>query len=237
MADIENIAPATGTAAVRKPSSGSTSSKTVSGSGKRVGSTSGRKTLQTLQPSGKNQKLLVGADGVLRLGSSGSKEVKIYKDPEQPLTSTPERQPPVNKLVQASVAVTSVETQVEDKDTAQARADQILYGAEEDLPLEYWKDLAEKRREALETSLQENEELHTSLSLLEEENQRIQEEKETYKGLAEQAEELAKIINGVVSDSEDEKDEEEDDKNLDDKKENMNERLTDEEENPGDDEK
>ena len=34
---------------------------------------------------------------------------------------------------------------VEDRDTAQYRAEQIMYGAEEDLPLEYWKDLAEKR--------------------------------------------------------------------------------------------
>jgi hypothetical protein len=34
--------------------------------------------------------------------------------------------------------------QVEPDDTAQARAEQLMYGAEEDLPLDYWRDLAEK---------------------------------------------------------------------------------------------
>ena len=40
---------------------------------------SGKK-LQTLQPSAKNQKLLVGSDGVVRLGSQGKKkDIKIYE--------------------------------------------------------------------------------------------------------------------------------------------------------------
>ena len=34
--------------------------------------------------------------------------------------------------------------QVEAADTAQARAEELMYGAEEDLPLDYWRDLAEK---------------------------------------------------------------------------------------------
>ncbi len=33
---------------------------------------------------------------------------------------------------------------MEDADTAQARAEELMYGAEEDLPLHYWRDLAEK---------------------------------------------------------------------------------------------
>lgn len=176
--------------------------KTVS-----IGS-SGRKMLQTLQPSGKNKKLLVGSDGLVRLGSGGKTEIKIYKDPEGPRTSTPERKehPLANKIVQASVMCTTAETQVEDRDTAQYRAEQIMYGAVEDLPIEYWKDLAEKRREALENSLHENEELHTSLSFLEEENEKLTVEKDTFKSLAERAEELVKILNSIVS-SDDEDDE------------------------------
>ena len=45
--------------------------------------------------------------------------------------------------------------------------------SEDELPLEYWKDLAEKRRVALDESLTENESLHTSLSYLEEERDRL----------------------------------------------------------------
>jgi len=180
---------------------------TAKKSGSVSGGQGGRKTLQTLQPSGKNQKLLVGADGLLRLGSTGSKEVKIYKDPEvAPVTSTPERRE--DKPVQATASVTTAHTQVEEADTAQARADLEMYGAEEDLPLSYWKDLAEQRREALDASLHENEELHTSLSLLEEENAKINEEKEEYKSMAEKAQELAKILTSAIGDSEDETEEE-----------------------------
>ena len=43
------------------------------------------------------------------------------------------------------------------------------------------------RREALEESLTENECLHTSLSLLEEEHEKVKEEADTYRSLAEQA--------------------------------------------------
>jgi geminin len=201
--NIENVPPPTReTQFVKTKSSNSTSS-----SGR-----SGHKKLQTLQPSAKNQQLLVGADGVVRLGGTGKKkEIKIYQDPTPPAhTSTPEqKKKSEDKTVQATVSSVSAGTQVEDADTAQHRADVEMYGAEEDLPLEYWKDLAEKRREALEVSLTENESLHTSLSMLEEENERIKEEAETYKSLAEQAQELASILNNIVSDEEEEESDQE----------------------------
>ena len=62
-------------------------------------------------------------------------------------------------------------TQIEEADTAQVRAELFMYG--EEFPPDYWKELAEKRREALDTSLAENEELHTSLSQLEEEKESL----------------------------------------------------------------
>jgi len=167
----------------------------------------GRK-LQTLQPSAKNQKLLVGADGLLQLSTSGKKkDVKIYEDPKPAHSSTPDNKKSEHKKVQATVSVATTSTQVEEADTAQHRAEQEMYADKDDLPLQYWKDLAEKRREALEESLTENECLHTSLSLLEEEHEKVKEEADTYRSLAEQAQELAKILNGVVSDD-DEEDEE-----------------------------
>jgi len=171
--------------------------------GKKKEGKSGRKMLQTLQPSGKNQKLLIGPDGLLRLGSSGKKDIKIYQDPSAPLTSTPERKEPVHKLVQASVHTTTSQTQVTEAD----KAETWMYAAEDELPLEYWKDLAEKRRVALDESLNENESLHTSLSFLEEERDELKEEVETYKSLAEHAAELANILDGVVSEEEEDKEE------------------------------
>ncbi|XP_023335487.1 geminin [Eurytemora carolleeae] len=177
--------------------------KKSTNSGKNAGTlgSAGRKSLQTLQPSGKNRTLLVGADGKLRLGSSGGKknEMQIYRDPS-PKTSTPERK---DKFVQASTAVNSTYTQVEEKDTAQSRAELEMYGTEDELSADYWRDLAEKRREALETSLTENEELHTSLSFLEEENQKLKDETEALRSLAERGQELAMILNSALGDTED----------------------------------
>ena len=57
--------------------------------------------------------LQVGSDGLVRLGSGGKKEIKIYKDPEGPRTSTPERKELASKHVQAAVLCTSTETQVQ----------------------------------------------------------------------------------------------------------------------------
>ena len=104
--------------------------------------------------------------------------------------------------MQATVATKEQTSQVEEEDTAQAKAEQIMYGEEEELPVEYWKELAEKRREALEASLIENEELHTSLGLVEEEKAALEEERDELKVMANQAEELAKIVKGLMSEDE-----------------------------------
>merc|ERR1712203_176559 len=79
--------------------------------------------------------------------------------------------------VQVSPRLVEGSTQVEKADTAVAKAQSFMYG-EEEPDLEYWKQLAEKRREALETSLLENEELHTSLTMVEEEKEAEGEGKE-----------------------------------------------------------
>lgn len=169
-------------------------------SGKKMSSTgSGRKTLQTLQPSGKNQALLVGADGLLRMSGSkkkGSGPCEIYEDPPT-LTSTPERQSST-KAVQAVQEAKEAGTQIEEADTAQVRAELFMYG--EEFPPDYWKELAEKRREALDTSLAENEELHTSLSQLEEEKESLRKERDSLREMAQQAEQLAKIVKTLVDD-------------------------------------
>jgi len=166
-----------------------------------------RKKLQTLQPSSKNQALLVGSDGQLRLGQK--KEVIVFKDPAPAATSTPERKASTSSVetaVQVSPRLAEGSTQVEEADTAIAKAQAFMYG-EEEPDIEYWKQLAEKRREALETSLLENEELHTSLSAVEEEKEAVERERDNLKEMAEQAEELAKIVKSLVPEDEDSEEE------------------------------
>lgn len=83
---------------------------------------------------------------------------------------------------------------------AQAKAENFMYA--EEYPPEYWKELYEKTREALETSLVENEELHTSIGLIEDEKSALIEEKDALKDMVQNANELAKILNAVMSDEE-----------------------------------
>ena len=135
--------------------------------------------------------------------SEGKKEpIKIFEDPAA--SSTPEKLSKAEKEVQAAVETREQTSQVEEADTAQARAEQIMYGEEDDLSVDYWKELAEKRREALEASLIENEELHTSLGLVEEEKAALVEERDELKVMASQAEELAEIVKGLVKDEDSE---------------------------------
>lgn len=57
----------------------------------------------------------------------------------------------------------------------------------EEVPTEYWKQLAEQRRVALETALKENEQLHEQLELLSAENKHLQ-------TIADQALPLAELL-------------------------------------------
>jgi len=210
MSDIENRPPTAVLSSKSGLKDGITKPKDKIIKPKEKLSGSERKKLQTLQPSSKNQALLVGSDGQLRLGQK--KEVIVFKDPTPAATSTPERKVTVSKVetaVQVSPRLVEGSTQVEEADTAVAKAQAFMYG-EEEPDIDYWKQLAEKRREALETSLLENEELHTSLSAVEEEKEAVERERDNLKEMAEQAEELAKIVKSLVPDDDDEGDGESD---------------------------
>jgi len=208
MSDIENRPPTSVLSSKSGLKDGITKPKDKSIKPKEKLSGSERKKLQTLQPSSKNQTLLVGSDGQLRLGQK--KEVIVFKDPTPAATSTPERKVTVSKVetaVQVSPRLVEGSTQVEEADTAVAKAQAFMYG-EEEPDIDYWKQLAEKRREALETSLLENEELHTSLSAVEEEKEAVERERDNLKEMAEQAEELAKIVKSLVPDDDEDNSEE-----------------------------
>lgn len=209
MSDVENRPPTSVLSSKSGLKDGITKPKDKTVKPKEKLSGSERKKLQTLQPSSKNQALLVGSDGQLRLGQK--KEVIVFKDPAPAATSTPERKVATSKVetaVQVSPRQVEGSTQVEEADTAVAKAQAFMYG-EEEPDIEYWKQLAEKRREALETSLLENEELHTSLSAVEEEKEAVERERDNLKEMAEQAEELAKIVKSLVPDDDDDSEVEE----------------------------
>jgi len=208
MSDIENRPPTSVLSSKSGPKEGINKPKDKTTKPKEKLSGSERKKLQTLQPSSKNQALLVGSDGQLRLGQK--KEVIVFKDPTPAATSTPERKVTVSRVetaVQVSPRLVEGSTQVEEADTAVAKAQAFMYG-EEEPDIDYWKQLAEKRREALETSLLENEELHTSLSAVEEEKEAVERERDNLKEMAEQAEELAKIVKSLVPDDDEDNSEE-----------------------------
>ena len=154
----------------------------------------------------------VGSDGQLSMsGSKPKKEtIKVFEDPQS--SSTPGKTHK-DREVQATVVTREEESQVEEADTAQARAEEFMYGEEH--PPEHWKELAEKTREALEKSLVENEELHTSLTLVEEEKDALKEENEGLREMAAQAEELAKIVKGLTAEDSETDEEEVDDEDND----------------------
>ena len=72
----------------------------------------------------------------------------------------------------------------------------------EEVPENYWKELAEQRREALNETLEENEQLHKSIAELKEENKRLSEQGDT----------LAKFLL-EVADEQEEKDTKQDNEN------------------------
>ncbi|KAL8615114.1 hypothetical protein ACOMHN_009190 [Nucella lapillus] len=71
----------------------------------------------------------------------------------------------------------------------------------EPVPESYWQEMAEQRRLALSDTLEENNSLHQSIESLKEENEKLLE-------LASQAEQLSSLLQSVVSEEDDENDEE-----------------------------
>ncbi|XP_072016954.1 uncharacterized protein [Amphiura filiformis] len=78
--------------------------------------------------------------------------------------------------------------------TAEEEAYELM--VQEPVPDSYWKQLAEQRREALEDTLRENEQLHDEVAELKADNERL-------KIMADQAEYLATVVQELMGDEED----------------------------------
>jgi len=102
-----------------------------------------------------------------------------------------------------------------DKEVQTEHPDLALITGDEPPP-EYWKQLAETRRQALEDTLSENEKLHKRIEELEEENKAMDEMVQQAKSMAELINSLAEDDSGIAGEGGD--DDEEDDSVLEEKK-------------------
>uniref|UniRef100_A0A1B6DBW0 Geminin n=1 Tax=Clastoptera arizonana TaxID=38151 RepID=A0A1B6DBW0_9HEMI len=142
-----------------------------------------RKILQSLQKTAGDKENLVSAGRVPK--DSSNKEIpnKMMKTVTE--NSTTVSHPKVHGKAKASKKIT-----VEDLTS-------------EDGPSEkYWEVLAERRRVALEKALQENQSLHERITLLEE-------EKAQYKALLEESNALVEVLKEVLSETNENGEEEE----------------------------
>lgn len=126
-----------------------------------------RKALSEMQPSTANQRGLLVSDGVMRLN--------FVKKPKNPAFIDAENPAPPRS------------TKADRHGEQDSPCDAYDLMVNEEVPAQYWKQLAEQRRVALETALKENEQLHEQVELLTAENRHLQ-------TIADQALPLAELL-------------------------------------------
>ncbi|KAK6188500.1 hypothetical protein SNE40_004663 [Patella caerulea] len=180
-----------------------------------------RKTLQTLQYSSKGDNLLIGHNNENKLNGGKtsikhtSKPIKIFADikPLSPATlkkscdhnATQTDESLLEDLIEAKIQKTDLEKLGRSREanltsslklrnvdvSEQSVLEDDLLGGE---PSEhYWRELAERRRQALNDTLEENESLHNQNISLREENEKLTE-------VASQAENMVSFLQSVVGD-------------------------------------
>ncbi|XP_071119353.1 geminin-like [Haliotis cracherodii] len=157
-----------------------------------------RKTLQTLQLSAIGEKSLSGK-GINRNDTGKNKKkikpsnerVKVFED-EKPSTFIPLE----TRATQTEIDEDHADNGDELDDLAEADREALELMSGDHVPENYWKLLAEERRNALNDTLEENEQLHKEVDSLKEENEKLSD-------LASKAEYLSGILQSVISDEED----------------------------------
>lgn len=181
-----------------------------------------RKRPRVLQQNKPKQSVLMVTDGNLKVLSNKNKKRKsdentapakqrrldgIYEDPK-PLRKKPKTLASVGIQTDESlikdVSVPEVE-KLPSSSSSDDKAEKILHMLTSDTaPSEYWEELAEKRREALEETLVENKALHETNKMLETKVSELKEENTLLQGLVDEAKELAQMVetltSGTVSD-------------------------------------
>uniref|UniRef100_A0A131Y736 Geminin n=1 Tax=Ixodes ricinus TaxID=34613 RepID=A0A131Y736_IXORI len=143
-----------------------------------------RRVLNEVQPTAYNQRLLVGASGIMRM------DLKKESSNKRKQAFDVENETEVSSKKLAIQNDDNVPTKAEVTDgNASSNAYDLL--VKDEVPIQYWKELAEQRRIALEKALQENEELHEQVELLTEENKHLQ-------TIADQALPLAELVKDLT---------------------------------------
>ncbi|XP_067679533.1 geminin-like [Haliotis asinina] len=158
-----------------------------------------RKTLQTLQLSALGEKNLSGK-GICRTDNGKNKKrikpsnerVKVFEDENPP----PATAPLITQATQTETDEDHTNNKDELDNLADADQDALELMSGENVPENYWRLLAEERRNALNDTLEENEQLHKEVDSLREENEKLSE-------LASKAEYLSSVLQSVISDEED----------------------------------
>ncbi|XP_046438991.1 geminin-like [Daphnia pulex] len=155
-----------------------------------------RVTLQTLQPSAKT-KGLVGSHGqIIHHGKdlkskqktpSIQGKIQVFED------KTSNTGPKKNMVEDRGVQTDPIELEESKSKTA-----------ENDIDVEYYSTMAERRRVALSEALEENEHLHLEVDSLKTEINALKAENSVLKPLAEEAEYLAGVIKGLLGSEEEE---------------------------------
>ncbi|XP_003744862.1 geminin [Galendromus occidentalis] len=160
-----------------------------------------RRTLGTLQPSAEDQAVLVGSAGKVSI------DKKKLDTKRRRLNFDLENKPPnVGLGPKKDKECKTPKFSLHKDDPALDNADRcrgpvVSHEAynlmlRDDATEDYWKQLAEERRLALEKALEENQRLHENMEVLEAENKHLQK-------IADQCAELADIVKTLTADDED----------------------------------
>lgn len=122
--------------------------------------------------------------------------LKIYEDPETDKSGNIVKKKEVkNKLKEFDEVDSPVkEEKKREPKNSEIDPEAYLLMVQDEVPEEYWKDLAEQRRIALNETLEENEKLHVENRSLKEENGALKDEVDGLKEMAGQAEYFANIV-------------------------------------------
>ncbi|CAN7987276.1 unnamed protein product [Ixodes hexagonus] len=142
-----------------------------------------RRVLNEVQPTAHNQRVLVGASGIMRMDLK-----KENNKRKLPFDAENDAEVSSKKLAIRNDDVPTKSSEVADRNASSNAYDLLV---KDEVPAQYWKELAEQRRIALEKALKENEDLHEQLELLTEENKHLQ-------TIADQALPLAELLKDLT---------------------------------------
>ncbi|XP_068213246.1 geminin-like [Palaemon carinicauda] len=174
-----------------------------------------RKCFGIAQQNKNKQSVLTVSDGNVKISSKGRKRKSdencapmkhkrtdgIFED-SLPLRKKQKMQLTVAVQTDEMSKDSSVPKNQETQSSGSCESERIMNMlTSESPPAEYWEELAEKRREALEETLIENEKLAEENKCLKEEVAQLKEENKLLDEMVKEAKELAELVEGITSEN------------------------------------